>query len=660
MIGHKLDFFVCFSSIAGLCGNTGQTSYAAANSFLDAFVKYRQENGLVASVIDVGLIDDVGFAYEHMPKLIQRAYSTSMQTIGENDLLQALELAMNQPGQFASGLGTTRSLSDSGVVPPWDQDARYSLWGRMVSVEEQSTATLHGDFKDLVERIQRDPQILDDPATESQIIKVLGREIGSHLSNTNDMDDDEVGNMVIESLVMIEIRSWFRRHLKLEVSLLDISNASTIGGLGKVTVNALRVKYQAGDTEMKESKSLSTETDDLHLGDLVLGRDFRPIPGPVPEWHSETEGHILLTGATGFLGAFLLSMLVALPQVHTVTCLVRAADNTAAMARLDSTFKKFDLSIHFQHKIRAVPGDISLRYLGLDATEFTYLAEKCSSIFHLGAVVNYTLSYSAQREVNVMGLVHILSFANTHRLKSVHYFSGLAAYGPVGFLGGQDYIPENQRPVAAQRQLRHQQGYPLTKFVAESICWDVIANGFPLSIYRPGFVLGHSVTGVGNPDDAVNRFMSTCIRLGTFPHPPNQRNFFVPIDFVCSSAVHISLSSENIGQAYNLIHPDQDQNISLSSTFSILSRLAPRPLRSVTFSQWLELVSGTKLHALSHIAPVIAERSSEGSIWWDSENDDMVVYGTENLRRALENRPDILQCQSMTDLLELYFKEWSQ
>ena len=130
LAGRELGFFVCFSSLSGLCGNAGQANYAAANSFLDAFVQYRQGRGLVASVIDLGLMDEAGFAYEHAPKLLQRARSASVQTVDEVNLLQALELAICRSCQTASGLGTTRPLSSPGVIPPWVRDARYSLWTR--------------------------------------------------------------------------------------------------------------------------------------------------------------------------------------------------------------------------------------------------------------------------------------------------------------------------------------------------------------------------------------------------------------------------------------------------------------------------------------------------------------------------------------------------
>ncbi|KAJ5380904.1 uncharacterized protein N7496_003332 [Penicillium cataractarum] len=659
----RLDFFVCFGSLAGLCGNAGQTNYAAANAFLDAFVQYRSGQGLVASVIDLGLMNDAGFAYENAPKLIQRAKSASMRTVEENELVQALELAICRSGQIALGLGTTKPLSNPGVVPPWTRDARYCLWSNIVSATEPAASSLDGDLKELMESVKSNPHILDDPATIGRISKVLGLEIGSHLANIDDMDEKDINNMVIESLAMIEIRSWYRRHLGLELPLVEISNAQTIGGLGKVTVQALRAKYkEASSTETSavDTAIAEQEKDLQYLQDATLGQNFHPIADKVAEWYAKSEGHVLLIGATGFVGAFMLSMLVASPEVKTITCLVRAECTTAAMKRLETAFAELRLPMQSWDKVRAVTGDITHEDLRLGKAELVQLSKECSAIFHLGAVVNYTLSYSAHRNTNVLGLVNVLKFANTHRLKPVHYFSGMAAYGPTGFLSGPTYVPENERPVAGSGSLQHHTGYSLSKYVAECIAWDAISNGFPLAIHRAGFVLGHSVTGIGNADDAVNRLMSTCISLGAYPIPPAQRNCFVPVDFVCSAAIHISLSNNNLGQAYNLIHPDQDQNIDLSTTFHMLSQLASTPLRAVEISEWAELMSKAVGHRLSGIAPIIAERLTEGSIWWNNKQDSMVIHGTENLHKALGDRPDLLNCKTMFELMETYFAQWSQ
>ncbi|XP_068094357.1 phthioceranic/hydroxyphthioceranic acid synthase-like [Hyperolius riggenbachi] len=56
-LNQKLDYFVCYSSVASFLGNQGQANYAAANSFLDIFCQYRRNIGLPAQSINWGALD---------------------------------------------------------------------------------------------------------------------------------------------------------------------------------------------------------------------------------------------------------------------------------------------------------------------------------------------------------------------------------------------------------------------------------------------------------------------------------------------------------------------------------------------------------------------------------------------------------------------------
>jgi amino acid adenylation domain-containing protein/thioester reductase-like protein len=403
---------------------------------------------------------------------------------------------------------------------------------------------------------------------------------------------------------------------------------------------------------------------DSHLGDHLQPSREGPV---VTDWTVPSEAKVFLTGATGFVGAFFLAALLQKPFVKEVCCLVRAHDAAHGRLRLQKTLLRYHLcpSNLDLDRLTVVPGSFGEAQLGLDTQQYDHYAEWASVVFHLGAKVNYLATYSAHRKDNVLGTVHMLEFATHKRTKPVHYTSTIAAYGPTGHVLGTKFLPEDERPASHIASLHYDTGYAQSQFVAETIAWRAIDTGIPVTIYRPGFVLGHSRSGVCNPDDFISRLFVSCMEMDAYPILPRQRKEFVPVDFVVDALLHISSSSctsagQHLGHALNLVHPDPASAIDVCAAFALLNRISPYrdPMRGIPYTEWVRSLSLRLEDPLYPLVPMLREKVLGDRTRWEVY-EDMAEYGRGNLQCALRAAPEIVRgCGSMERLFERCLGSW--
>ncbi len=284
---------------------------------------------------------------------------------------------------------------------------------------------------------------------------------------------------------------------------------------------------------------------------------------------------VMLTGATGFLGAFLLRALVEQTGAR-VHCLVRAGDAGEGRRRIRRNLASLGVEVP-DERIVPVPGDLARPRWGLPEEEFRALAGRVEAVYHSGAWVNFTYPYAALKPANVLGTEEALRLAALGRAKPLHFVSTLAVFAPGGTAGGAAGL--EGPPPADTAGL--QGGYPQSKWVAERLVALGHERGIPVTLHRPGAISGDSRRGACNPRDLVWSFLKGCLEMQA---APDVDALFdpIPVDYLARAIVHLGRRPESRGETFHYFnhHP-----IAWREVFRIARSLG-YPLRFLPPVEW--------------------------------------------------------------------------
>ncbi|MGW4788565.1 amino acid adenylation domain-containing protein [Streptomyces sp. NPDC004230] len=316
---------------------------------------------------------------------------------------------------------------------------------------------------------------------------------------------------------------------------------------------------------------------------------------------------VLLTGATGFLGAYLTRDLLRATRGR-VHCLVRAADAEQARERvLDNLSVQGcldGLDASARTRIVGVPADLAQPRLGLPEGDWRRLADQAGAIYHNGAHVNSLLSYEKLRAANVESTRELLRLAIDSGAKTFHYISSDAVFDAYGYLR-QARIYEDE-PLAHAGSL-YGGGYAESKWVADTLVADARAAGLRASVYRPGALTGAQSGGCGQLGDFFTRFLKGIVQLGSCPELDATIDF-APVDHVSRAIVALSLREE-AGRTFHLTHPEP---ISYEE-FTAAVRAAGHRLETIPLHRWLTELEKLRYeddNALYPLLPLFTESSA--------------------------------------------------
>jgi thioester reductase-like protein len=261
------------------------------------------------------------------------------------------------------------------------------------------------------------------------------------------------------------------------------------------------------------------------------------------------DGVVLLTGATGFVGMSLLARLLERTR-RRVIVLVRARDQAEAWQRTARVLSQVSgqRALEYQHRITALPGDVTMPGLGLSERECA-LAEQVDEIVHCAASVSFALPLEDARAINVTGTDRVLELAHRGaelgRLRRlVHVSTAYVAGTHEGEFGeddldvGQDFRNTYERSKHEAERRLHEDAHDL-----------------PSAIVRPSIVVGESGTGWTSSFNVLYWPLRAYSRglYEVVPAAPDARVDVVPVDYVADAIVAL-LDRPAAGSAPETFH----------------------------------------------------------------------------------------------------------
>jgi len=450
----------------------------------------------------------------------------------------------------------------------------------------------------------KDPTSLDD---QHEVMRQLWEYV-LKLSPGTITNQDNFFEYGGHSLLAVQLLPMIKRIYKKKILVKDIYEHPTVSGL-------IQFFNQGPDNV---SKPISIKSD-VYLDPAVqisTMRKFKPI---------HQAASVFLTGATGFLGAFLLEELLRkFPEIK-VYCLIRTRqkDTQLAMQRIRKTLYRYDLfSPEIESRIVPVVGDLTLSEFGLSKIDFSVLADEIDIIFHCGSLVNYVYSYNVMKPSIVNGTHEILRMASMHHAKPVHYISTNGI-----FIGKNENCCENHHIDTYADHLLG--GYEQAKWVAEKMVWMAIERGLPISIYRPGNIGHHRKTGAYNANDFQTMLLNTCMFIKSVPSPVDWGFEMTPVDMLVESLVQFAEKENLLGKVFNIVenNPFPAQKVfDMLLAYKMVSRLLP-------LTEWREQLQSSFSDETASKLHVFAQAFQDLEYYLVDENN----YHTKQYEKALSS-----------------------
>ncbi|KAG1469343.1 hypothetical protein G6F56_003309 [Rhizopus delemar] len=361
--------------------------------------------------------------------------------------------------------------------------------------------------------------------------------------------------------------------------------------------------------------------------------------------YEKKDNVVMLSGATGSLGAFILRDLLKDPTVKKVYCLVRGSESDL-FGRLETSFafRNLDLSLLNSERVEALPMKLAEPYLGLTKERYDQLKDEVTIVQHCAWLLDFNMTIDHYDKECISPFYNLLKFAyRRNNPMHVHFISSVSASASLGSVVKEVPLPFDSHVTAPM-------GYAHSKFVCEILLnYLTKEKNFPCYIERVGQVSGDSKSGIWNTTEQVPiMFVSGGSLMHKMPRLSSKVDW-VPVDYASATIVDIMLRTAHFtaSQDNSIYHIVNSQTIDWSQVLEVMESCGMK-FDVVDPAEWVKALSKDDTIPAHRLMPFY-----ENSFKKDREFPHWQTEKTCQMAPVLSQSPVF-----SPELFEKYLKHW--
>ncbi|CAN9450869.1 unnamed protein product [Alternaria alternata] len=401
------------------------------------------------------------------------------------------------------------------------------------------------------------PEVSDKDLPQ-HLVSLIQSMTGQTAGLNEDMDLFSYG---VDSIACMQLRTRLRRLIPNFEGQLPMSVVEDCGTIRRLADYVLRKRHGQIDSDGEDEEKLMLDLVEQYSSFKTTPQQTATTNGSIGD--KKGSEVVVLTGATGALGAHILDLLQKTSNVEAVYCLVRGVDEHAARERVSKALEQRGLvnllsSGSPNGKIRIVTSQLGEKRLGLSDGVYEFLAQRVTSIVHVAWTVNFRLKLRSFEKDNIAGVRNLLDLALKSPQSQPPRFTYCSSTAAImnGSLDASGELPERLSPEPSSASPL---GYSRSKWVAEHICLEAhnrTSLRGRIAVVRVGQLAGDSMSGVWNTKEAWPMMLSTAKLIKCLPDLGSEPLDWLPVN-IAAKAFLEATGGEDM-PVFHVLNPHQE------------------------------------------------------------------------------------------------------